>query len=117
MSQMIAQTWPEIGAELLATSGSFGWIGHTIARKRASRNTDHLLLQQLVWAVGGKPADAVGPRVPGLVEQVSLLADRISQHEQLHVEQLLPLVEEVAALRHGLRGLRDAYEAHLNGKS
>ena len=68
-------------AEVAAVSGSVGaWIGHRLSRRRKAREIERDTIQSLVWAVGGKPATDFGPRVPGLVELVAALADKVEHH-------------------------------------
>lgn len=87
---MSLQAIPEAAAASL--SAGIG-IGHLTGRlwHRHKRTRD--VLQGLVWAVGGKAADELGPRQPGLVdevrelaEQVGAVRDRIDRHESWHAK-------------------------------
>ena len=78
----------EVATAALAVGGS---VGHVIGRWRRRQQDTRSVLQGLVWAVGGKPADELGPRVPGLVDQVRELAaetgavrERMGRHEAAH---------------------------------
>ena len=88
---MSLQAIPEAVASSLTVGVGLGHLSSRVWRRHEHTRD---ILQGLVWAVGGKPADNLGPRQPGLVdevrelaEQVTAVRDRIDRHENWHERQ------------------------------
>lgn len=68
-----------------------GATGHLISRLLRRRQATRDVLQGLAWAVGGKPQTDFSPAVPGLLQQVEVLSDRVAsldgwaqRHDEFH---------------------------------
>ena len=79
-------------ADLAAATWAIGvGLGNFLERLARRRAKTRDVLAGLVTIIGGKPADALGPAVPGLIEQmrtnaeaIASLRDQMANHEDWH---------------------------------
>ena len=60
-----------------------GWADMLVSVSRSTailKEAEATLLQNLTWALTGKPADQWGPREPGLIEQMATLRAQFDAH-------------------------------------
>ena len=73
-----------IGGIITASAVVGGGVGRHVGRRitihRDTKGAEATLLQNLTWALTGKPADQWGPREPGLIEQMATLRAQFDAH-------------------------------------
>ena len=68
-----------------------GGAGHLVTRVVRRRQATRDIMQGLVWSVGGRPANELGPAQPGLIQLVQNLTEQVGdlqgwtrQHDEFH---------------------------------
>lgn len=54
-----------------------GGAGHVLGRLIRRRSSARDIMQGLVWSVGGRPANELGPAQPGLIQLVQTLTEEV----------------------------------------